>query len=257
MQLVEENIIAFVKFSLRVVSGEFPSGYWEKVVKIRFPQLFNSFKEWLYHLESNTDLKKQLISLIAENIVEKIHNLSEMKNPHIPSSGIILDIGSGYLNASGELVYQALRNKNLLVYLIDNAELPYKITKRVLEILGNPPNIKMLNISAEKLPFNNNSVDAIMLLYTLHELSKTIHYIELFHNIENLRVNKESLKKAYFELIPFFDEFYRVLKNNGRLIIFDKIIDAYNIDFAMQLTSQFHVIEEKTEEKKFYLFLKK
>lgn len=256
--LMKKDPVMFTKFSLRVIFRELPGQYWQKVIILRFPKLINAFKNWFFCLESDEHLKYKLIDLTTEKIYGDILQIKKTESYYIPSSGIILDIGSGYLSLSKNLIAKALESRDISLYLIDNAELPYEITNRVLQKLGSPDNISTLKASADKLPFNNSSVDAITLLKTLHELSKTLYYIELHRNIENLRADKEALERAYPEYVPFIKEFHRVLKEEKQMVIVDKIMDSYNIEFVKRPTkSLFLITKEEHLESKFTLILKK
>lgn len=258
IQWMEKNAVAFAKFSLRIIFREFPEEYWRKAVKSRFPDFSEEFRTWIHLLESDVSLKERLIDFIAESLVNGIVEIRKIDIPYLPSSGVILDIGFGYLGMSKKLVAEALRNKDLLLYLIDNAELPCKVAIRVLEKLGNPRNIKVLRVSAERLPFEDNYVDAITMLGTLHELSREIYRVELRKSLENLKIDKEFLEKVQEEYDTFFREFCRILKRNGILIIMDKIMDDYDLDFAIRLTEPyFTVISKRKEEKLFFLVAKK
>ena len=258
IQWFESNPVAFVKFTLRAVTGELPLDYWRRVVRLRYPELYDVFNAWIYHVKKDKALKQKLIELIADNIVEKLHDIKTVEIPYLPRKGIILDIGSGYLSMSKQLVIESLRNKNLELYLIDNAEIPCKVAIEVINKIGSPKNVRVLRVSADQLPFNDNSVDAVTLLGTFHELSWTIFNIELHRNMENLKVDYEHLERAVVEYKPFIREFHRVLKIGGKLIIIDKIMDAYNADYVEKIMRNvFKVLNKEKKERKFILIFEK
>ncbi len=251
---MKRNAVAFAKFSLRIIFGDFPEDYWRRAVKLRFPEYYKEFAKWIRFLESDLSLQDNLIDFIAEYLVNDINEIQSADIPYLPSSGTILDIGSGYLGISKKLVAEALRHKSLFLYLIDNAELPFIIMNKVLGKLGKPNNIRALRVSADALPFEDNSVEAITLLGALHELSKDIYMAELYRSFGTIRVNNELLEKARKDYDAFLKEFCRVLKENGVLIIIDKIMDRYDLDYVISLTEPyFDIINRERKENSFTL----
>ena len=253
-----QDFINFAKFSLRAAMGEFPSRYWRIVVKMRYSEIYDKFDKWIHRIRSDPRIREKLIRLLAENVVKKLSDTREIQIPYLPPTGIILDIGSGYLTFSKILISIALKNRRLRLFLIDLAEIPYKLATEVLRRVGSPENIVAMKASADQLPFNDNTVDAITLLGTFHELSRTVYYLELYRNIENIRLDSMRLGKVAHEYYSFIEEFHRVIKPKGILIIIDKVIDDYDDSFVRKIIGGFFkLLWRKKQSRKFTLVFQK
>jgi ubiquinone/menaquinone biosynthesis C-methylase UbiE len=133
--------------------------------------------------------------LIRKAITSKIEEL----NPQ----GTIVDVGCGSGNLLIKLAKKFPKHEIIGVDLSDEM---LEAAKKRIEKKGNPSEIKCTHGSANDLPFDENSVDYIISSLSLH------HWVNPLVALQ---------------------EMYRVLKNNGYLVIFDFRRNSRNFFYGL------------------------
>lgn len=119
----------------------------------------------------------------------------------------ILDAGCGYGAVTRELLKS---NNNFFAYLLDNNKIQIKraidFFNKNYELAFIKERLRFFNTSIQKTSFKNNYFDKIICKMLIHE------------------IEKQDQQTA-------INEIYRILKRNGKLIIWDVLLDEYNSDF--------------------------
>jgi len=110
IDLFKERPASLTKFVFRSAVGEFPEEYWEWVITMRFPDISQKLKQLILDVRREHELMHLFARVFAEYVVDAILRLGVELPFGLPKSGIIVDVGSGYLTGlSGGLVKYALQ----------------------------------------------------------------------------------------------------------------------------------------------------
>lgn len=126
---------------------------------------------------------KFLLERIIRNRTEKIVNSFD---EFIKKGEKILDVGAG----GGWVTEEIQKRKNNKVTLLD-----------VIDF--NQTNLKLVLYNGEKIPFSNNSFDAVLLIYVLHHTKNPLKVLE-----EAKRVTKDRIIIFEDTFSSYFDKFF-------------------------------------------------
>jgi len=129
----------------------------------------------------------------------------------LPKTSIILDIGSG----NGRHLIPCSKNCKKIIGLDISRELLGIIKKKVHQ--NNLNNVELIHSDAVNIPIKNNSIDDVLYIATLHNIS------ERYRRIKSLK------------------EIKRILKPNGKAIIsvWSRWQDKYRQKFLIRMFTQF------------------
>ncbi len=233
--IIPKNPVSILKFILRSAVGDLPDYYWRSALKRRFNQCINEIEGLIFRARDEIEFRDYLADILAQYIADSIRCSTKTLPFDLPKKGTILDVGSGYLTGpSGLIVRHAISEREIYLILLDIGLGPAMIISRVLRLLGSPKNIVFLKIDIKSLS-NIGSVDLVTLLFTLHEITKTLYHIELLRAYGKQRMDRKILTKELPTLKQIVYKIHSILKEHGKLVVVDKMLDDFNATFVIEL----------------------
>ena len=231
--------ISVLIFVLRSSVGEFPENYWTAVIENRFREFRDEIEKLICKAKKKQEIQKLLAEILAGFIANWITSVTKELPFSLPKSGVVLDIGSGYLTGlSGILVRSIMNRGKISLILLDRGVGPALIIPRVLSLLGSPKNIIFMKGDILSLT-GIHDVDLVTLIFTLHEITNTLFNIELLRACGKAKMSRMILLKELPTIKKVIEKIYGVLRKGGKIVVIDKEIDDFDIGFIEGLLDNF------------------
>ncbi len=258
LRIILDKPFSTIHFIFRCSTGDIPEFYWSYVIKESYAEISDELKKLILLVKERGDIQESMLEFIARHIASKIIRAKIDVPFTLPTKGIIVDIGSGYLTGPSRfLVKYAMVNKGVTLYLVDNRVLIADVIRRILRLIGSPRNIILKCVDIRSLLVSN--ADLITLLFTLHEATDELRKAEFLRYIGRAKINRCILYDNLVVLRGILRSVHRIIGESGRLIVLDKEMDEFGLKFVGELVINegFRVIRSEYINNKFLVEAKK
>jgi len=258
LRIILDRPFSTIRFIFRCSTGDIPEFYWSYAIKKSYAEISDELRKLILLVQERRDIQESMLELIAKHIASGIIKTKIDIPFALPTRGIIVDVGSGYLTGPSRfLVKYAMMNKGVTLYLVDNSALIVDVIRRILRLIGSPRNVILKCVDIRSLLVSN--VDLVTLLLTLHEATDALRKAEFLRYIGRAKIDEGTLYDNLVVLRGILRSIHRIIGESGRLIVLDKEMDEFGLKFVRELVINegFRVIRGEYINNKFLVEAKK